>query len=148
MTLETLERLVTSFGPAGPGQVGPPPEAGVGVFEPLEASLALVVGLLVATATIAVSAGYLRDDRALGTALVTALLGALLTGLVGWLIEPALVAVPLALAAWVAVLRFQYGGDWTDAAAVGVGAWALAVVVAALFALVGVPISVVGVPGV
>lgn len=148
MTVETLERLVASFGPVGPGQVGPPPEAGVGVFEPLEATLALVLGLVVGTAAIAVSAGYLRDERGIGTALVTALLGALVAGLIGWLIEPVIVAVPLALAAWVAVLRYQYGGDWTDAAAVGVGAWAVALIVAAVLGLLGLPVSVVGVPGV
>ncbi len=107
-----------------------------------------MVGLAVGTAAIAVSAGYLRDRPGVGTAFVTALFGALVVGTIGWLVEPAVVATLLALVAWVGVVRFQYGGDWTDAAALGLGAWAVAAVVAAVLSLVGLPVVVVGVPGV
>lgn len=146
MSADALTRLETFAGGVDTLQTGPPP--GVGRFEPTEASLALVLGLAVATAAIALAAGSLRDQRAVGTALVTSLFGALVVGTIGWLIEPGLVAAVLGLVAWVAVLRFQYGGDWTDAAVLGAATWAVALVIATLLSLVGLPVVVVGVPGV
>lgn len=145
MSADTLTHATIASG-VDSLSAGPP--LGVGRFEPSEASLALVLGLAVATAAIALAAGYLRDRPGVGTALVTALLGALVVGTVGWLVDPEVVAVLLGLAGWVAVLRFQYGGDWTDAAVLGVATWAVAVVVGTLLSLVGLPVVVVGVPGV
>ncbi len=142
---ETLERVVERIARGGPpGDPGP----GVAVFELLSATLSLVLGLVVGTAAFALSGGYLQDEDGLPTAFVTALVGALVAGLVGWLIDPALLAVVLAVVAWLAVVRVQYGGDWTDAVAVGLGAWLVAVVLAAVLALFGLDVSVVGVPGV
>lgn len=146
MSGTTLARLYATVAGGDPLQTGPPP--GAGQFEPSATSLALVLGLAVITAALSVAAGYLRDRPGVGTALVTALLGALAVGTVGWLIEPALVATLLAVVAWVAVVRFQYGGDWTDAAALGLGAWAVAAVVGTLLSVLGLPVVVVGVPGV
>lgn len=125
-----------------------PPHAPPGeVWWTIERTLATVAGLLVGGIAIAVAAGYLVDDGRYGKALVTAAIGSLVWLVVVTLIAVPLVAVPLALVAWIAVIDWRYDGGWFDAVAIGVGAWAVAVVLLAALGLVGLGgVSAAGIP--
>lgn len=111
--------------------------------------LAFLASLLVGAAAIHVASLYVYRDTGqylrLRYAVVTALLGALAWALVEWL---PLIGTALALAAWVAVVRWRYEGGWTRAAVTGALAWATAVVVLAALELLGIgAVSAFGVPG-
>ncbi|MFB6183573.1 MAG: hypothetical protein ABEI96_03375 [Haloarculaceae archaeon] len=75
---------------------------------------------------------------------LTALFGALAWALVSWV---PLLGPLLALVAWVGVIKWRYPVGWIRATVVAGGAWAVAVVVVALFGLFGLDVSALGVPG-
>lgn len=110
-----------------------------------DAALAFAASLLVGGLAIHVAARHRYDVADYSTAVLTALLGA-----IAWaLVEPIPLLGPLlALAAWIAVIKWRYPGDWLDAVVTGVAAWAVAVVTLAALELVGVgSIDALGVPG-
>ena len=117
-------------------------------FEPLlsgDRVLTFVVGLLVGGLALYVAGRYLTGERDYGNAVLTALFGTL-----AWAILSSvpLLGTVLALAAWVAVIRWRYPGGWMRAVTVGAASWAVAVVVLAALSLIGVGgIDVLGVPG-
>jgi len=77
--------------------------------------------------------------------IVTALLGAIAWALTAWI---PLVGSLVALVAWIWVIKWRYPGGWVEAAIIGVGAWASALLIlAALNALFGLGIGAFGVPG-
>jgi hypothetical protein len=105
------------------------------------ASLLVGAGAIHAGATVVGVAGGRGYAHAVLTALVGALAWALLESvpLLGGL---------LALVAWVGVVRWRYDGGWLRSGAVGVAAWAAAVLVLAALDLFGVgAVSALGVPG-
>jgi len=80
-----------------------------------------------------------------GDAVLTALLGAIAWSLLDGI---PLVGGLLALVAWVAVIKWRYPVGWLRASLVGVGAWAVATVVLAGLAILGVgSLDALGVPG-
>jgi len=85
------------------------------------------------------------DARDYGHAVLTALLGALVWAL----LEPIpLLGGLLAIVAWVAVVKWRYRLGWIGSIAIGIAAWAAAVVVLAALELVGIgSVSALGVPG-
>ncbi|MFB6081132.1 MAG: hypothetical protein ABEJ81_09055 [Haloferacaceae archaeon] len=101
--------------------------------------------LLIGGAAIHAGAATLSDARSYAHAVLTALLGALVWAL----LEPVpLLGGLLALVAWVGVVKWRYHGGWIRSAAVGVAAWAVAVVVLAALDLIGIgSVSALGVPG-
>ncbi|MFB6071652.1 MAG: hypothetical protein ABEJ88_01655 [Halobacterium sp.] len=129
-----LGQFVAAAPPAGP------------VDSVFDDSLVVFAGsLIVGGVAIHVAASHLVDAGDYGDAVLTALLGslawALLDGipLVGGLVAPV---------AWIAVIKWRYPVGWLRAGMVGVAAWAVATVVLAALALLGVgSFEALGVPG-
>jgi len=107
--------------------------------------LSFVVALSIGGLAIYVSARFVADVDDYGRAIVTALLGAIAWALTAWI---PLVGSLVALVAWIWVIKWRYPGGWVEAAIIGVGAWASALLIlAALNALFGLGIGAFGVPG-
>jgi hypothetical protein len=103
------------------------------------------VSLLVGGLAIHVAASHLVGAGDFGDALLTALLGA-----IAWAVLDIVpfVGPLLALVAWVGVIKWRYPVGWIRATLVGVAAWAVATVVLAGLALLGVgSFEALGVPG-
>jgi len=107
--------------------------------------LTFAVSLLVGGLALHVAARVVADARDYGHAVLTALLGALVWAL----LEPIpLLGGLLAIVAWVAVVKWRYRLGWIGSIAIGIAAWAAAVVVLAALELVGIgSVSALGVPG-
>ena len=119
-------------------QLGGPATAG-------ERLLGFVLGLLVGGLALFVSSRILADVEGYDHAVLTALIGAL-----AWaLLSPIPLLGPvIALAGWIAVLKWRYPVGWLRAGAVGAAAWATAVVAVAALELIGIgAVSAVGIPG-
>lgn len=122
--------------------IGHAPPGPIGIADRL---LTVVASLLVGGVALHAATHVVAEGRRFAHAALTALLGAL-----AWaLLEPIpLVGALLAAVAWVAVVRWRYRLGWLRSAAVGVAAWAAAVVVLAALETVGVgPVTALGVPG-
>lgn len=103
------------------------------------------ISLLLGALAIYVAARYVHDSSDYGNAVLTALIGAIVWGLLSWV---PVVGTLLALVAWIAVINWRYPGGWMKAAIVGVAAWAVAVVVLSALALAGIgSFEAIGVPG-
>jgi len=101
--------------------------------------------LLVGGVAIHVAATQVGAAGEYGDAVLTALLGAVVWSLLDGV---PLVGGLVALVAWVAVIKWRYPVGWLRASLVGVGAWAVATVVLAALALLGVgSLDALGVPG-
>lgn len=118
------------------------PPAPIGLEDRL---LTFAVSLLVGGAALHAGTHVAADARDYGHAVVTALLGAL-----AWaILEPVpLLGGLLAAVAWVAVVKWRYRLGWLRSGAVGLAAWAAAIVVLAALELIGIgSVSALGVPG-
>jgi hypothetical protein len=105
-----------------------------------------LVSLLVGGLGIYVGAKVVVGDESVGHALVTAVVGSLVWGLVALFLGGVpVVGWVLPLVAWVAVIAWRYDASWTEAAVVGVVAWLVASV-----ALLVLPVpavrDVIGIP--
>ncbi|THE65084.1 hypothetical protein D8Y22_07615 [Salinadaptatus halalkaliphilus] len=114
---------------------------------PIVGSLvAFVVALLVGGLAIYVSATVVADVDDYSHAVFTAIFGAIAWALTAWI---PLAGPLLALVAWVWVINWRYPGGWTTAAAIGVVAWLVALVVLfVLESLLGLGVGAFGIPGV
>lgn len=115
----------------------------------VDSIVVFVVSLLVGALAIYVAARVITDFDSYSYAIVTALLGAIVWGVVGFffgwipLLGPLLVLV-----AYVAVINARYPGGWGNAVLIALIAWFAALVVLYVLALVGVAgFDAVGVPG-
>ncbi|WP_440767296.1 hypothetical protein [Natronorubrum sp. DTA7] len=131
---------LTTF-PIVPGQTTGAPGESIVVF---------VVSLLIGALGIYAGARVIVDAEDYTYALVTALLGAIIWGVVGFffgwipLLGPLLVFI-----AYLAIINARYPGGWVDAAAITIVAWLSVLIVLYVLALVGVTgFDAVGVPGV
>lgn len=107
--------------------------------------LTFAVSLLVGGMSLHVGTHVVSDTREYAHAVLTALLGALVWAL---LESVPLLGGLLAIVAWVAVVKWRYRLDWIRSSAVGIAAWATAVVVLAALELVGIgSVSALGIPG-
>lgn len=117
---------------------------------PAQSLVVFVVSLLIGAIGIYLGAKVIVDSEDYTYALITALLGAIVWGVVGFffgwipLLGPLLVFV-----AYLAVINARYPGGWVDAAAITIIAWLSVLVVLYVLALLGVTgFDAVGVPGV
>ena len=131
---------ITGFA-AIPGQSGVTPGQSLVVF---------AVSLLIGAIGIYVGAKVVVDAEDYTYALITALFGAIVWGVVGFffgwipLLGPLLVFI-----AYLTVINARYPGGWIDAAAITIIAWLSVLVVLYVLALVGITgFDAVGVPGV
>lgn len=122
--------------------VGPPATIG----SPFGDSVVVFAGsLLVGGVAIHVAANHVAGVGDYGDAVLTALIGAIAWALLDGV---PLVGGLLALVAWVGVIKWRYPVGWTRAAIIGVAAWAVATVVLAALALLGIgSLGAIGVPG-
>ncbi|ELY39252.1 hypothetical protein [Natronorubrum tibetense] len=116
----------------------------------IESLVVFAVSLLIGAIGIYAGAKVIVDSEDYTYALVTALLGAIIWGVVGFffgwipLLGPLLVFV-----AYLAIINARYPGGWVDAAAITIVAWLSVLIVLYVLALVGVTgFDAVGVPGV
>ncbi|WP_440772612.1 hypothetical protein [Natronorubrum sp. DTA28] len=116
----------------------------------IESLIVFAVSLLIGAIGIYAGAKVIVDSEDYTYALVTALLGAIIWGVVGFffgwipLLGPLLVFV-----AYLAIINARYPGGWVDAAAITIVAWLSVLIVLYVLALVGVTgFDAVGVPGV
>ncbi|WP_126665079.1 hypothetical protein [Haloterrigena salifodinae] len=117
---------------------------------PVQSLIVFAVSLLIGAVGIYVGAKVIVDSEDYTYALVTALIGAVVWGVVGFflgwipLLGPLLVFV-----AYLAVINSRYPGGWIDAAAITIVAWLSVLVVLYVLALIGVTgFEAAGVPGV
>ncbi|MFC3476862.1 hypothetical protein [Halobacterium litoreum] len=141
MNAPTLDTAVASLARFA-GTV-PPAQSVTAPFD--DSVVVFAASLLVGGVAIHVAASHLVDAGDYGDAILTALLGALAWGLLDGV---PFVGGLLALVAWVGVIKWRYPVGWLRASAVGVAAWAVATVVLAALALVGIgSFEALGVPG-
>ncbi|MDQ2052134.1 hypothetical protein RBH26_16775 [Natronolimnohabitans sp. A-GB9] len=116
----------------------------------IESLIVFAVSLLIGAAGIYVGAKVVVDTEDYTYAIITALLGAIVWGVVGFffgwvpLLGPLLVFI-----AYLAVINARYPGGWIDAAAITIVAWLSVLIVLYVLALIGVTgYEAAGVPGV
>ena len=116
----------------------------------VDSIIVFVVSLLVGALGIYVGARIITDYEDYTYAIITALIGAIVWAVVGFLFGwiPLLGPV-LVLVAYVAVIQFRYPGGWGDAVLIALIAWVASLAVLYVLALVGIgAFEAVGVPGV
>ncbi|MFB6127799.1 MAG: hypothetical protein ABEJ79_10975 [Halolamina sp.] len=116
---------------------------------PFPSPLSFAASLLVGGVALYVGASTVADgpNRAVGGvdhAVLTALLGAVVWAVLGWV--PLLSGV-LALGGWLALVKYRYPVGWLRASAIAVLAWVVGVVATAALGLLGLDVSALGVPG-
>ena len=116
----------------------------------IESLIVFAVSLLIGAIGIYAGAKIIVDTEDYTYAIVTALIGAIVWGIVGFffgwipLLGPLLVFV-----AYLAVINSRYPGGWVDAAAITIVAWLSVLIVLYVLALVGITgFEAAGVPGV
>lgn len=115
----------------------------------VDSLVVFVVSLLVGALGIYVGARVIVDREDYRYAVVTALLGAVIWAVVGFLVGWIPFLGPLlVLAAYVAVINYRYPGGWGNAILIALVAWVASLVVLYVLALLGVgTFEAVGVPG-
>lgn len=119
----------------------------MGLFSAL---VVFIVSLIIGGFGIYIGAHLLIDeDSGFLPAVITALIGAIVWGIVaffvGWI---PLIGPLLALIAWVGVVNWRYPGGWITAAGIGIISWIAAIVVIFLLKIIGLQLEAVGIPGV
>ena len=116
----------------------------------IDSLVVFAVSLLIGALGIYVSASLIVDAQDYTYAIVTALIGAIVWGVVGFflgwipLLGPLLVFI-----AYLAVINARYPGGWTQAIGITLVAWISVLVVLYILAIVGVTgFEAAGVPGV
>lgn len=116
----------------------------------VESLVVFVVSLLIGALGIYLGASLIVDAEDYTYAIVTALIGAIVWGVVGFffgwipLLGPLLVFV-----AYLAVINARYPGGWVQAVGITLVAWVSVLIVLYILAIVGVTgFEAVGVPGV
>ena len=112
-------------------------------------AIVFVVSLLIGALGIYVGARVIVGADDYNHAIVTALIGAIVWGVVGFFVGWIPLLGPLlALLAYIAVINFRYPGDWTAAAMIGLLAWVTVLAVLYVLAALGITaFDAVGVPG-
>ena len=126
--------------------------AGAGLYRYMalvDSIIVFVVSLLVGAAGLYVGARVLTDADDFTNAIVTALLGAIIWAVVGFLFGWIPLLGPLlVLIAYVAVINYRYPGGWGTAIGIALIAWIAALVVLYVLGSLGVAaFEAIGVPG-
>lgn len=116
----------------------------------VDSLVVFLVSLVIGSIGIHLGAGIVVGESDYSSAVVTALIGALVWGVVGFLFGFIPLLGPLiTLLAWIAVINARYSGGWGNAAAIGFLAWLTVLVILYVLALLGITaFSAVGIPGV
>lgn len=115
----------------------------------IDSIIVFVVSLLVGALGIYLGARIITDYEDYTYAIVTALLGAIIWAVVGFLFGwiPLLGPI-LVLIAYVAVINYRYPGGWGNAILISLIAWLAALAVLYVLALFGIgAFEAIGVPG-
>lgn len=115
----------------------------------IDSLIVFVVSLLVGALGIYLGASVVTDYEDYTYAIVTALLGAIIWGVVGFLVGwiPLLGPI-LVLIAYVGLINYRYPGGWGNAIVIALIAWVAVFVVLYVLALLGITgFEAVGVPG-
>ena len=111
----------------------------------IDSLIVFVVSLLIGATGIYVGARIITDTESFEKAAITALIGAVVGFLFGWI--PFLGSL-VALIAYIAVINWQYEGGWVNAAGIAVIALVASIVILYILAAVGlVGFEALGVPG-
>ncbi|WP_459194832.1 hypothetical protein [Halosimplex sp. J119] len=115
----------------------------------VDSIIVFVVSLLVGALGIYVGARVITDYEDYTYAIVTALIGAIIWGVVGFLFGWIPLLGPLlVLIAYVAVIQFRYPGGWGEAILIALIAWIASLAVLYVLAVLGISaFEAVGVPG-
>ena len=115
----------------------------------VDSIIVFVVSLLIGALGIYVGGRIVTDHDDYTYAIVTALIGAVIWAIVGFLFGWIPLLGPLlVLIAYVAVINFRYPGGWGDAVVISLIAWVASFVVLYVLALLGIgAFEAVGVPG-
>ncbi|PSP53375.1 hypothetical protein BRC74_04245 [Halobacteriales archaeon QH_7_68_42] len=115
----------------------------------VDSIIVFVVSLLIGALGIYVGGRIVTDHDDYTYAIVTALIGAIIWAIVGFLFGWIPLLGPLlVLIAYVAVINFRYPGGWGDAVVIALIAWVASFVVLYVLALLGIgAFEAVGVPG-
>ena len=115
----------------------------------VDSIIVLVVSLLVGALGIYVGARVITDEDDYTYAIVTALIGAVIWAVLGFLVGWIPLVGPLVVfIAYVTVINLRYPGGWVNAILISLIAWLAAVVVLYVLAVVGITsFEAVGVPG-
>ncbi|SFT00363.1 hypothetical protein [Halostagnicola kamekurae] len=116
----------------------------------IDSLIVFIVSLLIGAIGIYVGARLVVDTEDYTYAIVTALLGAIVWGVVGFFLGWIPLLGPLlVLVAYLAVVNARYPGGWVQAAAITIIAWISVLVVLYVLAILGVTgFDAVGVPGI
>ena len=115
----------------------------------VDSIIVFVVSLLIGALGIYFGARVITDYDDYTYAIVTALLGAIIWAVVGFLFGWIPFLGPLlVLIAYVAVINYRYPGGWVNAILISLIAWIASVIVLYVLALVGIgAFEAVGIPG-
>lgn len=116
---------------------------------PVDRLVVFVVSLLIGGLGIHAGALLVAGRSDYGHAVITALIGALVWAIVGWLVgDVPLVGPVLTLLAYLAVVKWRYRASWLEAGGIALVAWIASLAVLYLLARIGVgSFEAVGVPG-
>lgn len=115
----------------------------------IDSLVVFAVSLLVGALGIYLGARVVIDESDYAYAIVTALIGAIVWGVVGFLLGwIPLLGPALVLLAYVAVIQFRYPGGWAEAVLIALVAWIASLAVLYVLATLGLAaFEAVGVPG-
>lgn len=116
----------------------------------IDSLIVFIVSLLIGAVGIYVGARLVVDTEDYTYAIVTALLGAIVWGVVGFFLGWIPLLGPLlVLVAYLAVVNARYPGGWVQAAAITIIAWISVLVVLYVLAILGITgFDAVGIPGI
>lgn len=103
------------------------------------------ISLLLGGLAIYLAARYVLGTADYLNAVLTAFIGAVVWAVLSWI---PIGGTLLALIAWIAVIKWRFPAGWVQSVIIGVAAWAVAIVVLAALAILGVgSFGAIGVPG-
>lgn len=116
----------------------------------IDSIVVFVVSLLIGALGIYVGANLIVDAQDYSYAIITALIGAVVWGIVGFFLGWIPLLGPLLVfLAYLAVINARYPGGWTEAVGITLVAWIAVLIVLYVLALAGLTaFDAVGVPGV
>lgn len=115
----------------------------------IESIIVFVVSLLVGAAGIYLAARLITGYEDFTYAVITALIGAIIWGIVGFLFGWIPLLGPLlVLLTYITVINFRYPGGWVNAILISLIAWIASLAVLYVLAVIGIGgFSAMGVPG-
>lgn len=116
----------------------------------IDSIIVFLIGLLLGATGIYLAAKFILGESDFGKAFMTALFGAVVWAVVGFLFGWIPLLGPLiTLLAWVGLINSMYEGGWVNAAGIAFIAWISVLVILYILAVLGIgSFEAIGVPGV